>query len=482
MQNFNKKIETVHIETMGCRLNQIESEGIADVFLKSGFGVSMKNVSAATAEDDRFLLCIVNTCAVTQKSEQKARRIIRLLLKLFPRSCILITGCYAQLSAKELELMDSRICVVGGQVKSRISKIPQMLASAVSDGSFSPVEFAVKVKNEISLIPQIKSGFPENSFSLAASAFLAHSRPSLKIQDGCNSNCSYCAIHLARGHSVSLEADVAVQRVLELEKKGYAEVVLTSVNICQYKSFYDGNELNFSKLLNLLLEKTEKINFRISSIYPQLIDDEFCNVIKNPRVRPHFHLSVQSGSDKILSLMSRSYTSRDVVRACEKLREAKNDCFIACDIITGFPGETEEDFNQTLNLCRECDFTWIHAFPFSLRPGTYACSLKDKVPQSVSGERAKKLNEFAIENKIKYLNGYVSKEMTAIPETIKNPLVQASENSVFLYHAVTANFIHCAIKSREKLDLKFEVKIKITKVLSEKITKGGDIEVEAELL
>lgn len=465
---------------MGCRLNQIESEAIANVFLNNNFTVSMQNISAGSEENPDVLLCIVNTCTVTQKSEQKARRVIRLLLKKFPSSLLIITGCYAQLASKEIENIDERICVIGGQIKSRIAKIPELLNEEIGKGDFNPVAFSEKIKNEILSAPQQKSGFPENSFSLSTSNFLSHSRPSLKIQDGCNSNCSYCAIHFARGHSVSIDVQTAIDRVIELEKKGHSEVVLTSVNILQYRSEYKGEVINFSKLLNLLLENTSSICFRISSIYPQIIDDEFCEVIKDERVRPHFHISVQSGSDRVLKLMNRDYTGSDIVAACNRIRNIKPEAFIACDIITGFPTESDDDFELTMKLCKACNFSWVHAFPFSMRPGTYACDIKDKVPQSVSGERAKKLTESAIENKIAYLEKFVSKEMNAIPEVVRNQSLAVS--SGYIYHAVTPNFIHCEIKTKEKLDLTKEVQVRITGILSERIKKGGDIEVSAEIV
>lgn len=465
---------------MGCRLNQIESEAIANVFLNNNFTVSMQNISAGSEENPDVLLCIVNTCTVTQKSEQKARRVIRLLLKKFPSSLLIITGCYAQLASKEIENIDERICVIGGQIKSRIAKIPELLNEEIGKGDFNPVAFSEKIKNEILSTPQQKSGFPENSFSLSTSNFLSHSRPSLKIQDGCNSNCSYCAINFARGHSVSIDVQTAIDRVIELEKKGHSEVVLTSVNILQYRSEYKGEVINFSKLLNLLLENTSSICFRISSIYPQIIDDEFCEVIKDERVRPHFHISVQSGSDRVLKLMNRDYTGSDIIAACNRIRSIKPDAFIACDIITGFPTESDEDFELTMKLCKACNFSWVHAFPFSMRPGTYACDIKDKVPQSVSGERAKKLTESAIENKIAYLEKFISKEMNAIPEVVRNQSLAVS--SGYIYHAVTPNFIHCEIKTKEKLDLTKEVQVRITGILSERIKKGGDIEVSAEIV
>ena len=460
---------TVRIETLGCRLNQIESESAAQLFIESGFNV----VFSINEQDEKTRLVIINTCAVTQKAEQKARRIFRLVLKNYKNALVLVTGCYAQLSKAQIEKMDNRIAVLGGQIKSRIAKLPDLL----KNNMLSPAEFAALVKNELCNIPAIKPGFPEDSFKFAASSLQAHSRASLKIQDGCNNNCSFCTIHIARGHSVSLDVKSALERVRALENQGYDEVVLTTINIAQYKGlFVDENGIeqyfDFAALLKHLLKSTKKINFRISSLYPEIVNDDFCDVIKDPRVRPHFHISVQSGSNKILELMNRKYNRDDVIKACHALRDAKPDCFLACDIITGFPEESDADFEQTLDLCKNCDFTWIHSFPFSARPGTPAFDMKPKIPQLVSQKRAHKLNDWAVQQKISYIKSFKGKLLPAIIEKQK----PSSTKTSFIYNCMTANFIHCQISSPTPLQESKEYKITISDVLFENIHKGGEIE------
>ena len=467
----------VRIETLGCRLNQIESEAAARFFIDDGFSVDMKGVTSSAPEDTETRLCILNTCTVTQKAEQKARRIIRLQLKKYPYACVLVTGCYAQLNPDEIKAIDKRIAVIGGQIKSRLAEIPPLLKKNLS--YFSSENFAALINNKISSSLPQKQGFPEASFKLATSSFVAHSRASIKIQDGCNNSCTYCAIHLARGKSVSIPVETALQRVLELEEKGNDEVVITTVNIGQYRADYNGEVFNFTRLLKFLLESTKKIAFRISSLYPEVVTDEFCQVIKNPRVRPHFHLSVQSGSDKVLERMNRAYKRDAVINACQKLRQAKDNPFIACDIITGFPGESDEDFADTMDLCNKCSFAWVHAFPYSERPGTPAATMKPKVPQSLSGERAKKITDFAIKNKINYVNLFVGKEMDAILETVRRPVALRAVNGPLLYHAVTENFLHCEIVTNQPLSVNKTVRVRIEKALPERILKGGEIECSA---
>lgn len=474
----------IHIETLGCRLNQIESEAAARFFTDSNFSVSMEGLTSSSEADNNTLIGIINTCTVTQKAEQKARRLLRLMLKKFPSAVIIVTGCYAQLAEKEIEAIDKRICVIGGQMKSRIAKVPQLLSDAVKGGQWNPSAFIAIIKKNVTAQPQLKAGFPENSFTLSATSFLSHSRASLKIQDGCNNNCAFCAIHIARGHSVSLEVQTAIDRVRQLEEKGHDEVVLTSVNIGQYKAEYKGKYINFTGLLALLLENTSKIHFRISSLYPDVVDDDFCRVIADPRVQPHFHISVQSGSEKILAAMNRPYSAQSVIEACQRLNRAKSKPFLACDIITGFPGESDEDFSQTMSLCQKCDFAWVHAFPYSERPGTAAAIMKNKVPQSVSGQRAKEITDWAVSQKIKYVESFIGSQHEAVLETVKRPLALAAgaKTGRVIYHAVTDNFIHCEIISEKQIEANKMVKIRLTDVLADRINKGGDIEASAEFI
>lgn len=484
---------TIRFETLGCRLNQIESESMARLFLEENFSVNMENVTSLSQEDSSTILCIINTCTVTQKAEQKARRLIRLLLKKYTNALVIVTGCYAQLSTEQIEKIDSRIISVKGQIKSRISDIPKLLSSFLAENDrFSYETFKDIIKKKILAKNIEKPHFPEDSFRLSTSTFLAHSRASLKIQDGCNNNCSYCAIHVARGHSVSIDVQTAIDRVKEIEQAGQSEVVLTTINIAQYHGKYGDTYCNFTQLLELLLHNTKKINFRISSLYPEIVDDDFCRVISDKRVRPHFHISVQSGSDKILKLMNRLYDSKAVEEACIKLRKYKENPFIACDIITGFPAENDDDFNQTMNLCKKCNFAWVHAFPFSERPGTEACKIKPKVPQSVSGERAKMITEWAIEQKINYINSFVGKELEVILENNRNSKIKtvdmynsktnSKDKKIYMYHGMTENFIHCEIESLVELPSDSCIKVVIEKPLCDRIVKGGEIEALAKIV
>lgn len=504
--------KNVHFETLGCKLNQIESESIARAFTDAGFSSDMKPYTAKTPLNEETCLCIVNTCTVTAKAEQKARRLIRLLLEKCPYAIVLVTGCYAEVEPDEIRKLDERVAVLRGTKKDVLADLPEALTAPfrkndagheLHDASLPEKccipDSARKLEALLDELLALRQQTPEDalrhsSFALCTDTFMQHSRASLKIQDGCNNNCAYCRIHIARGPSVSLPAADVLSRVRLLEEAGQREVVLTGVNLSQYAGSTAGLEGNdvcglnlsgalrnnfirpfvdFAGLLRLLLDNTESISFRISSLYPDRVDDGMCAVIKDKRIRPHFHLSVQSGSNAVLHAMNRPYKAEDVVRAARRLRELKPDCFLACDVITGFPGESEEDFEQTVSMCREADFSWIHVFPFSARPGTSAYKMRPQIPQSISGKRAERLTVIAREQKKKYLAGFEGKELTAIVE----------KRRVDELRAVTENFIHVrlapihsVIEDSARLGGK-EVKVRMTKVLE---TRSQTEDVEAE--
>lgn len=426
--------ETVHFETLGCKLNQIETESLANAFIEAGFSVDRREEVSSDAlylpvgiEKANFTphshvaLSVVNTCTVTGKAEQKARRLIRLLLTKYPEAPVLVTGCYAEVERDAIELIDPRVVVFPGKRKNELSLLPSWLAAR---SLMHPEEPSLQALRAF-------KGGEASAFALSTDNFLFHSRASIKIQDGCDNRCSYCRICLARGRAVSLEPDEVVSRIRKISEAGWNEVILAGVNLTQYRS---GGGVNaggdFASLLRKILAETDGIAIRISSLYPERVDEAILPYLANPRIRPHFHLSVQSGSDRILALMRRPYKAEMVRKAAERLRSIRENPFLACDIITGFPGETDEDFEQTLALCRDVSFAWIHAFPFSSRPGTEAASMKPKIPERVAGERVRILTELAGKNHRAYREYWAGRELEAIAEYAADgqPVTAMTEN------------------------------------------------------
>ncbi|MBP5157789.1 MAG: radical SAM protein [Treponema sp.] len=439
---------TIHFETLGCRLNHDESEGAARFFSESGFTVDMNPLTAASPVDRDVVLAVINTCTVTGKAEQKARRIIRLMLEKFPVALVIVTGCYAALDGELLcAISTERISIIPGTGKFVLSLLPTAMVAGgdlcIAEGLFRHDRLDVFIQRKLSssasplLVPPIRRKAPPvNAFTLYTNVFQKHSRATLKLQDGCNCECSYCRIHLARGASVSLPLDEAVRRARKLEETGVTEAVLTGVNLSQWRGEDgQGRSVGLASLVEGLLEGTDRIFFRLSSLYPESVDEKLCAVLAHPRVQPFFHLSIQSGSDRILQAMRRPHSLSHVDRAIARLREIKENPFISCDIIAGFPGESEEDFAATKALCEKRSFAWIHAFPFSARPGTPAMSMKGQVPESVKGERVAWLTRKAVEGKISYAGQWEGRTLQAVVE-------HSRSQGPGVLHAVTGNYLH----------------------------------------
>ena len=442
---------SVRIETLGCRLNQVESEALAVRFAECGFDAFSKEAEASILP---IKLCIVNTCTVTGKAEQKARRLIRLLLKKHEDAVILVTGCYAELEADSIEKINKRIIAFSGKKKDELDGLPQFLKDAclknkdLNEDSVNLKKNLLIFRNKIySKEDRLDKSFliketerRKSMFKLSSPVFVFHSRASLKIQDGCNNACAYCRIRLARGTSVSLPAEEAVRRIVQIEKNGAAEVVLSGVNLSQYRDETYGG---FANLLAKLLENTKKIRLRISSMYPECVDEDILKIVENKRICPHFHLSLQSGSDKILKAMNRPYREADIIRAGDNLRKAKDNPFIGCDIITGFPSETEEDFLQTFNMCEDLKIPGIHVFPFSARPGTKAFLMKPKVPEREAGRRASLLSELSEKNYQSYLASCNGKLFFGV--------IEKPQNNEDL-RIVTENYLSLSLKLNKKAE------------------------------
>ena len=395
----NRGMPSVLIHTLGCKLNQLESEAFADTFRQAGFA----QYSPSTGDSPSVI--IINTCTVTSKADQKARRVIRKALRDYPDSPVFVTGCYAQLNYAQIGGLEGdhkgRLFVLKGMEKESILNLPRYLNEEAD------------LYSAVKKLGQANAPRRDLAFHFSPERFSSHTRGFLKIQDGCDKHCTYCRIRLARGASVSLDAKQALARLRILEKD-HAEAVLTGVNICQYRD--EKSAPGLGRLLEYLLAGTEKISLRLSSLAPESIDEDFAKILSNKRIRPHFHLSIQSGSEKILAKMGRGYNAEIVEKAAVLLRSVKDDPFLACDIIAGFPGETEAEFVKTRELCKKIDFAWIHVFPYSKRPGTPACSFTDTVHEKEISKRTQILGNLARQGKADYVRRWLGREVDVLVE------------------------------------------------------------------
>lgn len=334
--------------TFGCRLNTYESERIRQRLVEQ------------KAHD----IIVVNTCAVTAEAERQARQMIRRLKKENPESRIVVTGCSATINQKMYESMDEVSSVVVNEQKENL----ELFLPAGAD--------SLPVFNH-----------PRSDM---LSGFEGRARAFLQVQMGCDHYCSFCVIHIARGPSKSVPFEQILQQAQIFADQGFREINLTGVDIC---SFRDG-ELTLGKLvLRLLEELPEQVCLRLSSLDPAAIDEALYQALENPRLLPHWHLSIQSGDDTILRKMIRRHTAADVYTVIEKARTIRPDMVFGSDFIVGFPQETEDMFLNTCQLVEECRIALLHIFPYSDRPGTAALTLTPKIPHVIQKERLHTLSE-----------------------------------------------------------------------------------------
>lgn len=379
----------VYIYTLGCRLNQAESEAIAERFQKNGFVLSPWN------EAD---LVIVNSCTVTAKAEQKARRMIR---KFAERSEVIVTGCYAELESDEVRSLSGKVTVFSLKEKASLLSLPSHLAAAISSG--------MSLKEAIGTFTERCTDL----FAFDASSFQYHSRAYLKIQDGCDNCCGYCRTTVARGPSVSLSPDAVVRRALDIEARGFHEIMLTGVNLTMYD--HDGEGLGglIEKLLGAL---GSGMRLRLSSMEPDHVDDRLLDTLADHRMQPHFHIPIQSASEKVLAIASRRYSIDHVEHIIERMRNAKDDPFIACDVIAGLPSEGNKEFMETYDFLERNDFSAMHVFPYSPRPGTPLYGMKNRAEERVRDERAEILRNLSAVHSRRYLERQKGKKIEILVE------------------------------------------------------------------
>lgn len=384
----------VFVYTLGCRLNQCESEALMDAFIRAGFE------KAENAQESD--LVVVNTCTVTSKAEQKARRMIRLFAK--SAEAVIVTGCYAEMDRSEIERLGDNIHVYGLREKGGLLKLPEhIMASLATTEDLNFIIFSFKDEER-------------GPFIFDASSFSYHSRAYLKIQDGCDNSCSYCRTTIARGPSVSLDADEVVKRAKKIEEEGLHEIMLTGVNLTMYN--HDSGGLG-ELTERLLSELGPDMRIRFSSLEADHVDDRLLSCFKDERIFPHFHLPIQSASNRVLERVNRKYTIEHIEYIISKMREYKDDPFIACDIIAGLPGEDDEAFSLTYDFLERTGFAAMHVFPYSPREGTALWGAADRVEERVRDERAARLRKLSMVLSRRYVSRQIGKECEVIVEKEK---------------------------------------------------------------
>ena len=378
----------VSFHTLGCKLNFSESSTLARQFEEGGY----ERVGANEEAD----ICVINSCSVTEHADKKCRNIIRKLHRRNPGAIIAVTGCYAQLKPQEIAAIDGVDIVLGNNDKGDLYK---RVVEITSRGQAQV--YSCDCEDITRFFAAFSTGDRTRSF--------------LKVQDGCDYKCAYCTIHYARGSSRNMPIAELVAEAEQVAKSGLKEIVITGINT---GDFGRTTGEKFIDLLRALNEVEGIERYRISSIEPNLITDEiieFCAA--SSKFQHHFHIPLQSGSDRILGLMRRRYTSDKFADRIEKIRSLMPDSFIGIDVITGFPGETEEDFQQTYDLLARLKPSFLHIFPFSERPGTPAVDMPNKVPSYISSQRVSKLEELCDELHYDFCAQGVGSEMDVLFES-----------------------------------------------------------------
>jgi threonylcarbamoyladenosine tRNA methylthiotransferase MtaB len=372
-------MKRVAISTLGCKTNQFESAAMIEQLQAAGY-----RIVPFSEQSDIY---IINSCTVTARTDAETRRLIRRARRLNPESRIIATGCYAQVAPGELEKMPELDSVLGNQEKQHISTLLESDRNAVSD------------------IASISHAEP-----LKLTSFAEHTRAFLQIQNGCNSFCSYCIVPYARGRSRSVASDDMLQSMRDFAANGFKEVVLTGIHLGAYGLDFP-EPASLTALVRQIVEENIVPRLRIGSIEPNEVTDELLELMTtSDSICPHLHLPLQSGSDSVLKQMGRPYTSamfRDLILRIVALMP---HAFIGADVIAGFPGETEAEFNDTVRLLEELPFSDLHVFPYSSRPGTRAAGMPGHLPAHVVTERAARLRDIAAAKKQSFLQRVIGKE------------------------------------------------------------------------
>ena len=416
---------TFNIYTLGCKVNTYESNVMSDLLKNKGY----KEVST----NDKADISIINTCTVTNTADRKSFKTIRHAIKQNENSIIVVVGCMSQNKKDEVLKVDGVNIVLGNIGKSKVVEY---------------IDEYIKTKNKkLDIFDMMDTTFEPmilNNFN--------KTRAFIKIQDGCNNYCAFCIIPYVRGNVRSKDKELVLKEANNLIENGHKEIVLTGIHTGHYGS--DLDNYTFSDLLTELCKIKGLERLRISSIEITELDDNFLNVLNNNKTLvDHMHIPLQSGSDSVLKRMNRKYDKKYFIDKIDKIRKIRPLISITTDVIVGFPGETEEEFNETIETIKKIKFTKLHVFPYSRREGTVADSMDNQIDEKTKHERVKILMNLSIELEKEYMNKFINKEVVFIPEVYKD--------GYLIGH--TGNYLQVKVKENKDL-LGKDVKIKLLKV------------------
>lgn len=408
------EVKKVAFCSLGCKVNQYETNAMAQKFIEQGYEV----VEFSEYAD----IYIVNTCTVTNVADRKSRQMLRRAKEINFNSILVACGCYAQVAKDELRKIEEIDLIIGNNEKNDIIQI---------------IENHIKEKGIQEYVSDVM--YKTDYVELGTTTYTEKTRAVIKVQDGCDRFCSYCLIPFARGHIRSRKIENVIEEVKKIVSDGINEVVITGIHIASY-----GRDLKNGKGLIDLLEEINKIQglhrIRLGSIEPTIITDEFVERLsKLDKICDHFHLSLQSGCTETLKRMNRRYTAEEFKEVTKRLRTKFPNAALTTDIIVGFPGETEQEFNQTYEFLKDIAFYKMHIFKYSPRKGTKAAVMPNQIDGKLKEERSKKLIELSNENECNYNRNYVGKDIEVLFEERDGKYIKGHTKNYIMVKCETDN-------------------------------------------
>lgn len=451
--------KTVAFVTLGCKVNQYETNSMIQQFKNKGYEI--------LEHDQKADIYVINTCTVTNMSDRKSRQMIRRMKEQNKNAIIVACGCYVQVAKKEIENIKEIDLALGNNEKSKVVEIVEKFKEKLLLGTETKNSSQEKLKSELSDL----SKEPENVIAqdvmqqkefvdLGEVTYTSKTRAVIKIQDGCDRFCSYCIIPYARGRVRSRKPDKIIEEVEKIAENGVKEIVITGIHIASYGKDFEKEY----KLIDLLeeLNKVKGIErIRLGSIEPLLITQEFVSRLKKlEKICNHFHLSLQSGCDETLKRMNRRYTTSQFKNIVKMLRENFEEVILTTDIIVGFPGEDDEEFEATYKFLKEIKFYKMHVFKYSPRKGTKAAMMQEQINGKIKEARSQRLITLSNSNEEEYNKQYIGKTVEVLWEEEKNGY----------YQGHTKNYILAYCKKKSDMNIE-EIENKITKVICKDIEK-----------
>jgi len=396
--------------TFGCKANQADSDAMLDDLVAAGHEV--------VDTTDEAELILINSCTVTQRTDHDVRKTVRRIHRRNPNGRIIFMGCYAQRAPSDLGPEDGVRMVVGNTFRNQLTRLVEQANPEAQDVHWSAYSDTGDLKH-------------------VASAWRRHSRPFVKIQDGCNARCAYCIIPHVRGPSRSARPEMVIDRIRSLVQDGANEVVLTGIHLGSYGMTFTP-AFTLSRLVSRILKESDIARIRLSSIEPMEFDEGLVTLLaQEPRMAPHLHIPLQSGSEEVLGRMNRPYTPAQYARLVKRLARAREGLALGADVIVGFPGETDAEFSETCRFIEDLPLTYLHVFPFSPRAGTPAAGMKDRLSPEAVKDRGGQLRRTGFLKSLAFKRSLTGKSLWAL--SLKNTVSPSST------HLLTENYIYVEI-------------------------------------